>query len=102
MKPLKLDNLVNAVKMSILHPDTFEVPSFEDISAVQPGDFVKICLESEDDAERFWCEVKNIDVAKRIIHAEVANCLIYFDYEPGTLLEIKFDEVYNILEKQDA
>ena len=97
MKALKL-NLVNAFKLSVLQPDTFEVPSFEEITSLQVDDFVKVCLEEEDtNGERFWCQVKKIDPANRLIQAEVNNNLVFYDYPVGTLLEFTFDNVYSIL-----
>lgn len=46
---------VDARQMSVLHSETFWVPSPEELSSLCRGDRVLIC--SERLAERFWCEV---------------------------------------------
>ena len=102
-KAIKIE-LVSAVKMSILHPETFQAPTFEDLNQIKPGYFVKVCIdgdeETETPGERFWCEVKSVNRLERTIVGAVNNHLIYFDYPVDTLLEIDFDEVYDILEPQ--
>jgi hypothetical protein len=44
---------VDAQEMHRLHPTTFEAPYAEELAAIEPGDFVKICTGGE----RFWVKV---------------------------------------------
>ena len=51
--------LTDAWEMHRLHPDTFEIPSPEEVAAIMPGNCVKLCFNSTLDsgAERMWVEV---------------------------------------------
>jgi hypothetical protein len=94
--------LSDAFKLSVLNPKTFECPSFDDINKVEIGDFVKVCLTDEDgsNGERFWCQVTKIDKSNLFIYAEINNQLVCWDYKVGTLLKIKYTEVYDIMENK--
>lgn len=51
---------INGVEMNRLHPDTFEIPSPEEKSAIRPGDFIKVGFKEGGETERMWLEVKAI------------------------------------------
>ena len=53
------------------HPNTFQIPTKNDVDALEPGDFVKIC---END-ERFWVQLSEIGGDK--IVGRVDNDLVY-------------------------
>ena len=97
MKPLSLQ-FVDAFALSVKHPETFEVPSFEDLNSIEPGDCVKVCLDQPGHGgERFWCSVKEVDVASRTIIGEVDNNLVNYNYPVCTKVEIKFNHIYQIM-----
>ena len=58
MTNIKKPNLVDAYDMSQKCPDTFSIPSDDEIRLIKPNTFVKVCVE---DKERFWVEVKLIE-----------------------------------------
>ena len=98
MKTINIE-LVNAQKMQLLHRETFQAPSYKDLNKIKPGNFVKVCIEGDDEnpGERFWCEVKSIDRLERTIVGAVNNHLVFFDIPLDTLMMISFDEVYDIM-----
>ena len=89
---------VNAVEMHKQHPDTFEVPSNKELSALKKGDFVKVCLQDDNrNGERFWCEVIYVDKAKKKITAAVNNELVFYpEIELGLEVKFDFNNVYAI------
>ena len=89
--------LINAREMAINHPSTFNAPCEECLNDIQGGDYVKICPGEE----RFWCNVITVDKDNRSIIASVSNRLIHYDLPVGTVLEIGFDNVYDILKPED-
>ena len=98
MKPLNLP-FVDAAKLSKQHPDTFFVPSTEEIELVKPEQFVKVCLDEPGiGGERFWCQVISNDQKTKLIVAEINNHLVSYDLEVGTKVEIKYRNVYAIYE----
>lgn len=89
--------LINAREMAIKHPSTFNAPCEDCLNDINEGDYVKICPGEE----RFWCNVIRVDKDNRSITASVSNRLIYYDLPVGTVLEIGFDNVYDILKPED-
>jgi hypothetical protein len=97
--------IIDGYAMSILHPDTFLIPSEEEINSLKVGDFVKIDVNSLDDeaweskpyedipeadrerlnitpgrgirskGEKFWTEVLTIE--GDIITGRVINDLVF-------------------------
>jgi hypothetical protein len=85
--------LTNAQIMARNFPDTFEAPDLARLSTVPPGDYVKICLDSE----RFWAEV--VVNTGGIFLAEVNNDLICTDehgLKLGDKIVFSHDKVYAI------
>lgn len=86
---------IDAQQMHKDHPETFEVPSKEELDAIKPGDNVKVCVN---DQERFWVLVTEVNGDK--ITGMVNNKLLGdygFDYE-DTIKVLKRN-VYSILPK---
>lgn len=53
--------LTNAKQMNATHPDTFEIPTDEEIAKLQPGALVKLIFtEAELTPERMWVRITNI------------------------------------------
>lgn len=63
--------IVDAQEMAKQHPDTFEVPSDQELKDLKPGDFVKICVGNE----RFWVEVTEAQAHSPVIDGRVDNNL---------------------------
>lgn len=89
--------LINAREMAIKHPSTFNAPCEDCLNDINEGDYVKICPGEE----RFWCNVITVDKDNRSITASVSNRLIHYDLPVGTVLEIGYDNVYDILKPED-
>jgi len=89
--------LISARDMAIKYPSTFNAPCNDCLNDIHEGDYVKICPGEE----RFWCNVIKVDKDNRSITASVSNRLIHYDLPVGTVLEIDFDNVYDILKPED-
>ncbi|HDX9663251.1 TPA: DUF2314 domain-containing protein [Bacillus cereus] len=58
-------NLVDGVALNKLHPDTFEIPTKNDISSLSLGMYVKLGFsEYEKIPERMWVEIDSINGKK--------------------------------------
>ena len=55
----------DAQALRLLHPETFDAPSYEDLQKLKNGDVVKVCVEGE----RFWTTIKEI-------HGDDANTIV--------------------------
>jgi TusA-related sulfurtransferase len=55
----------DAQALRLLHPETFDAPSYEDLQKLKKGDIVKVCVEGE----RFWSTIKEI-------HEDDANTVV--------------------------
>jgi|LakMenE18May11ns_1017448.scaffolds.fasta_scaffold9959639_25 hypothetical protein len=91
MTNIKKPNLVDAYDMSQKCPDTFSIPSDDEIRLIKPNTFVKVCVEGK---ERFWVEVKLIEGDKLI--GEVNNELVFTDQHGLKLKDLIEFEVLNI------
>ena len=99
MKPLRLQ-LVDAQAQALKHPDTFEAPSLKEISQLGADDFVKVCIHEEGETgERFWCKIKSINHTTKTITGEIDNILVIYNYPLGTVLSIKFSEVFSFINR---
>lgn len=90
-------NFVNAQEMKAKHPDTFEAPTTEELDAVQPGSYIKVCADHK---ERFWCRVtecvRNADGLT--FTATVANDLVVVEGLPfGAEVTVPAVCVYGIM-----
>lgn len=55
-------DLVDCREMAKKHPETFEVPSVDELTKIEVGDFVKLIFEEDDKtSERMWVEVVSND-----------------------------------------
>lgn len=89
---------VDAEFMAKEHPDTFETPEEEVLSALVVGDVVKVC----DGAERFWTVIKEIDF-EGTITAEVNNTLVGEQpYNYGDVVQFERRHIYEVHSKQDT
>jgi hypothetical protein len=51
---------LDAQQMHHEHPDSFDVPTTEELRALKAGDFIKIADRKQ--TERFWLRVQSVDV----------------------------------------
>lgn len=85
-------NPVNAQQMALKYPETFEVPSNDELDSITKNDFVKICMSNE----RFWCQV--IEVKIDVIIGRVDNQLVLaHTIEHNSIVEFNKCNVYSIL-----
>lgn len=90
--------LVNAQRMALKHPETFEAPCLPVVMQhLRPGDFVKVCLQdlNGDHGERFWLKVGFVLHGHRIL-ATVDNFLIYWPIETGKLMGFEKECLYEV------
>lgn len=88
---------VDAQRMHLEHPTTFEVPSQEELDEVKIGMFVKVGVETDDPelkVERFWAQVVKIDEDK--IEATVANMLVVSKLQHGETINFEKKNIYSI------
>lgn len=89
---------VNAQRMAIEHPDSFEAPTLEELAALVVGDVVKVC----DNQERFWTVIKELK-ENDVIVAEVNNNLISGqEFNLGDLIEFKKCHIYAIHKEEEV
>lgn len=50
-------NFIDAQRMAQEYPDSFQVPTFDELQAVAVGDNVKVCTGGE----RFWVKVTKVE-----------------------------------------
>jgi hypothetical protein len=83
---------VDAQEMHRLHPDTFEVPTLEELRGVKPGDHVKVSTGDE----RFWVLVTR--VIGGIIEGTVDNDLFMMAHglRLGDTIRFRIENVYTL------
>lgn len=87
----------DAIALSIKHPETFSVPTTEDIDNVSKGIYthVKVAIGGE----RFWVIVTSIDTDEQIIKGEINNDLLFTEQHGlkcGDEVELKYSNVYSL------
>jgi len=57
-------DLVDCQTMNILYPETFHVPSIEQLYSLQVGDYVKLIFVAKNKRkERMWVKITSIDTS---------------------------------------
>lgn len=88
---------VDAQRMHLEHPTTFEVPSQDELDGIQPGMFIKVGVETNHEeikVERFWTQVIKVDGEK--IEATVANMLMYSKLQHGETINFEKKNIYSV------
>jgi uncharacterized protein YegJ (DUF2314 family) len=86
--------LVNVREMAINYPETFEVPTNEELDKIKIGDDVEV----DNGAERFWVMVNEIN--GDTIKGEIINCLVIeIDTKLGDIISFKKENIYDIIYK---
>lgn len=90
-----MTRFIDAQAMHRKHPKTFEVPSVASISALKPGDHVKIAAivggKGNPSAERFW--VKLTKTGKQL-EGTVANDLAFVKLKHGAKVRFSPKNIY--------
>jgi len=66
---------IDARKMARDFPETFHVPSSEEIATLNVGDFVKIACEFKDGGDRFWVQIFELDPKRQWFKGDVSDVL---------------------------
>lgn len=88
---------IDAQRMHLEHPTTFEVPSKDELDSVKPEMFVKVGVETNDKefkVERFWTKVVKVDGEK--IEATVANMLAVSKLQHGETIHFEKKNIYSV------
>lgn len=90
------DEWVDAQEKHRQHPDTFDVPSEEELAKIDVGFTVKVC----NGQERFWTEV--VELLEDGLLVRVDNNLVNDrGYNFGDILRIEKKHIYEIHTKMD-
>ena len=90
------DEWVDAQEKHKQHPDTFDVPSEEELAKIDVGFTVKVC----NGQERFWTEV--VELLEDGLMVRVDNNLVHDrGYNFGDILRIEKKHIYEIHTKMD-
>ena len=90
----KVVELVNAKYMNEQHPETFDIPSNEELKNINKGDSVKVCAMRE----RFWVEIVS-ETNERILIGRVDNNLVFTDehgLDMNDLIYLTRENIYDI------
>ena len=66
---------IDARMMARDFPETFHVPSSEEIATLNVGDFVKIACEFKDGGDRFWVQIFELDPKRQWFKGDVSDVL---------------------------
>lgn len=84
----------NAQEQAKEHPDTFQIPTQEEIKEIKLGDNVKICTEGE----RFWARVIDISSSGEVIGSVNNDLELTYrhDLSFGDIVTFRVDNIYDI------
>lgn len=100
---MKRFSLIDGVAMNKAHPDTFEIPTTDEIAALKDGDHVKLGFKMKrkdcPSAERMWVKI----VARKggDYCGTIANSPVFVNAEFGDLLLFERKHILSILGEQD-
>jgi hypothetical protein len=86
--------LVNAKYMNEQNPETFEIPSAEELNNLKQGDSIMVCCQRE----RFWVEIM-YETNNKIFVCRIDNDLIFTDehgLDINDLIYVTRENIYNI------
>lgn len=94
---------MDGAELNRQNPNSFFIPSPEDVAAIIPGDRIKIGLErdavpGEINGERFWLEVTDVKGTgqDRRITGELIDALIVFNIDLGEEFTVEARHVLDI------
>ncbi len=89
---MKQINFDNALELSKLYPDGFQIPSREEILQLEIGHNVKVCANDE----RFWTKIIDINFETEEVIASVDNKLVRNNLELNEQVKFHFNNIYAI------
>lgn len=92
-------HLIDGVARAAQYPETFFVPPPEEIAQLQPGDLIKVGLESPDGTgERFWLQVISITGTGQAaaIVGTIQNLLVNYSFGLGDIIAVQPRHVLDI------
>jgi hypothetical protein len=92
--------LVDAAAIARAHPNTFEVPTDDDLKGLAPGDAVKVAANSE----RFWVLLTVVTPAGGMI-GTVDNHLVAQPrggYKYGDIVELRRRHIYDVVKRESS
>lgn len=86
-------NIIDFQQLHIEFPQTFLVPSREELDKIDSGDLVRICVDNE----RFWVRVLGTDGEKvnGFIYSDMLHT-IYHGLKGGDAIEFEKKNIYSI------
>lgn len=95
--------LIDALEMSKEHPETFHIPTKEEINKIKKGSTIKV----SDGKDRFWSIVKQVikndKGYQNMYQCEINNQLVNRQkYNLGDLIFVNGYNIYQIYEENDA
>lgn len=91
--------LVDAADLAKRHPLTFEVPSAQEIAAVEVGDYIKVCFN---DLERMWLQVTLRDDVQGVFYAALRNQPVVVGAKYGDVYTVEPKNIYQIMKSAEA
>lgn len=85
--------LLDGIKRNKQHPDTFEIPTSEEKTALKVGDLVKLCFA---DKERMWVVVTK--VSKTAIEGKLDNHPVIVNMKLGDKVVFERKHIIGIME----
>ena len=86
---------IDARMMARDFPETFHVPSSEEIATLNVGDFVKVACEFKDGGERFWVQIFELDSKRRWFKGDVSNVLGTNEMNFGDEVTVFANNIYD-------
>ena len=90
--------LVNAQEMAQQNPDTFTVPTAEEMAAIEAGTYIKVCAEPE----RFWIRVESVNPDNTFTGRVEQSDMVFtqrHDYKHDDEVTVKPENIYSIYTK---
>tara|TARA_R100001369_G_scaffold85265_3_gene118851 strand:+ start:4053 stop:4382 length:330 start_codon:yes stop_codon:yes gene_type:complete len=72
---MMINRFIDARMMARDFPETFQVPSSEEIATLNVGDFVKVACEFKVGGERFWVQIFEVGEKRRWFKGDISNVL---------------------------
>jgi len=91
-----MTKFIDAQQMHKDNPDTFWAPNQEELDALRPGQYVKIC----ENRERFWVELEEVDGEKLV--GRIDNDLVMeHSFKYNDIIKFEKKNVMGIISEGD-
>lgn len=98
MKKLEDNRLVDGIQMNADNPETFDIPTNEDIDNLTIGSHVKVGFKSDNGTERMWVKLTN-EVDGNTVNGVLDNDpVLVEDIECGDLIQFERKHIIGIYE----